>query len=799
MATEIERLREELKRGGYLRRYLEATGRQILPGGQLRCPNPSAHANGDAKPSAHLYEDASGDRVKCFACGGSWDIFSLVEMDKGTDFMGALEFLAEFFGLSFPRRAKRRRDAAKAKTPATPTREPGPSANTATASAPATATDAAAKDTAKENDTQTTKEAANGETARPESAQKFLDDCAARIGNAKYFEKRGVSLATAKRLGCGYDPAHYFPSLHERRRAVVFPAAGGWAARAVDVKAHSFLRGMVGGSSFNLEALEAADATSAVFIVEGQFDALSIEEVGGHALALGGVQHVEELVERVRRKPPSCALIVALDREDNAQKAAVVRKAAERLAAELREAGAFVADFDEPLFNAHDANDALLADREAFKNAVEYAVFSASEQYVRRDEPCDGEDADAQNHDATSRPGPWAAKTISFAALPEPKPEEENERALFKRGYLRKGHALCLVSCAGVGKSVISLQLALAWSLGKPCLGLEPVRPLRIAVFTFEDDAEDNASFRRDYRAGFRREGWSDAEIDAALAAVEFIELGGRTDEAFAEALAEIQREKQRDLYIVNPLGDIMDEYDISDNAEAKHFFKKILDPVIKGERDPFTSCALVLVSHTGKAPKNSSDRSNFLRGIFAQYDAAGSAALMNWTRASLLIAPTSEAGNFVLLGAKRQARLGWRDADGKPTNERYISYSPDIKFWIPTPEADVRRLTADGSGKSRPAVDPAQDAATLAATLRSLTSGISSVEARQRAQDMFGQKRGNAAFAKIAQTPRAFNVAVTKNGRTVYYGGMGLGLGVDEKNAPPEVEGLDDDFEADI
>ena len=94
MATEIERLREELKSGGRLRRYLEATGRQILPGGQLRCPNPSAHANGDAKPSVHLYEDASGDRVKCFACGGSWDIFSLVEMDEGTDFMGALESLA---------------------------------------------------------------------------------------------------------------------------------------------------------------------------------------------------------------------------------------------------------------------------------------------------------------------------------------------------------------------------------------------------------------------------------------------------------------------------------------------------------------------------------------------------------------------------------------------------------------------------------------------------------------------------------------------------------------------------------
>ena len=794
MATEIERLREELKRG-YLRRYLEATGRQILPGGQVRCPNPSAHANGDAKPSAHLYEDASGDRVKCFACGGSWDIFSLVEMDQGTDFIGALEYLADFFGLAFPRRAKRRRDAAKTKT--TPTREQGPNASTATASSPTTATDTA---TASENNAAKNADEAIEEAARPKGAQEYLDTCAARIEETDYFGKRGVSLATAKRLGCGYDPAHYFPSLHERRRAVVFPAAGGWAARAVDVKAHSFLKGLKGGSAFNLEALDQADATSAVFIVEGQFDALSIEDVGGHALALGGVQHVEELVQRVRRNPPGCALIIALDREDNPQKAANVAKAAKRLAEELRGAGAFVADFNDPIFSAHDANDALLADRAAFKNSVKYAVFYASERYVLRDEPQDGDDATTQKDHATPKPGPWAAKTISFADLPEPMPEEENARALFKRGYLRKGHALCLVSCAGVGKSVISLQLALAWSLGKPCLGLEPVRPLKIGVFTFEDDVEDNASFRRDYREGFRREGWSDAEIDAALAAVEFIELGGKTDEAFAEALAEIQLEKPRDLYIVNPLGDIMDEYDISDNSEAKHFFKRVLDPVIKGARDPRTSCALVLVSHTGKAPKTSGDRANFMRGIFAQYDAAGSAALMNWTRASLLIAPTSEAGNFVLLGAKRQARLGWRDADGKPTNERYISYSPDIKFWIPTPEADVRRLTADGSGKSsRPAVDPAQDAATFAGTLRSLTSGISSVEARQRAQDMLGQKRGNAAFAKIAQTPSAFNVAVEKIGRTIFYGGVALGIGVDGKSAPPGVEGLDDDFEANL
>ena len=101
--TELDELREQLKREGFLRRYLEETGRQILSGGQLRCPNPSAHANGDKKPSAHLYEDSTGDRVKCFGCGGSWDIFALVQLDEGCDFMGALESLAKRFGLKFPK------------------------------------------------------------------------------------------------------------------------------------------------------------------------------------------------------------------------------------------------------------------------------------------------------------------------------------------------------------------------------------------------------------------------------------------------------------------------------------------------------------------------------------------------------------------------------------------------------------------------------------------------------------------------------------------------------------------------
>ena len=779
--TELDELRERLKRGGFLRRYLEETGRRILDGGQLRCPNPSAHANGDKKPSAHLYEDASGDRVKCFGCGGSWDIFALVQLDESCDFMGALESLAKRFGLKFPKLKSRSQKIA-----------------TTTGKQSQSKHEANTKQNLKSSAPSETDKKQESDEGRPAKAQKYLDECAARIEETNYFAKRGISLDTAKRLGCGYDPAHYFSSIHKRRPGVVFPAARGWAARATTEKAHSFLRGMNGGSAFNLEALDIPnEPDAAVFIVEGQFDALSIEESGGHAIALGGVQHFAEIVERVRRKPPCVPLIVALDFEENPQKRANVKNAAEKLTAALREAGAFVADLgeeNENPFGAHDANDALLANRENFKNDVKRLAWQASEAFMLRDDSAsNGSTAtNGDDKDGKKKPGYWAQRTTSFAALPEPVPEDQNPRALFKRGYLRKGHALCLVSCAGVGKSVISLQLALAWSIGKPCFGIEPVRPLRIAVFTFEDDTEDNADFRKDYRAGFMREGWTEEEIDRALASVDFIDIGGKADEQFAEALADIQREHPRDLYIVNPLGDIMDEFDASDNADAKHFFKRVLDPVIKGTTDARTECALVLVGHTGKAPKSAKDREGFMRGTFAQYDAAGAAALMNWARAILMLAPTTSSGDFILLGAKRQARLGWKDSDEKATNERFISYSPDIKFWVETPEERVRKLVEDSKGSSRPAVDPTQDAAAVAQMLRSLTSGISATEARRKAQEQLGQARGNAAFAKIAARPGAFNVAYEKVGRVEYYGGIALGLGAGG-DEPPPVEGLSD------
>src|SRR5271157_4028036 len=60
-----------------LRRFLALKGIEILPGDVLRCPQGQNHANGDAHPSAKLYENPGGDQIFCAVCAASWGIFEV--------------------------------------------------------------------------------------------------------------------------------------------------------------------------------------------------------------------------------------------------------------------------------------------------------------------------------------------------------------------------------------------------------------------------------------------------------------------------------------------------------------------------------------------------------------------------------------------------------------------------------------------------------------------------------------------------------------------------------------------------
>lgn len=747
MATELDNLKATLRKG-YLRRYLEAVGCEILSGGQLRCPNKAAHKNGDVKPSAHLYEDGDFDRVKCFGCGEHWDIFALCQMVEGVDFIGSMRSLARRFGLDFPEAVCADRTAVR---PSVAGGQPSRGVECPT-------------------------------PVRSDDADRYLSGCAARIASTDYFSRRGISQEVASRFGCGFDPACWFPTLKAKAAAVIFPASGGWAARSVDGKAHAFAKG-ARGSAFNLEALWNTEPVQPVFIVEGQFDALSVLECGGQAVALGGLQHIAEIVRAVKLRTPSTAVVIALDHETDPKLVATVDAAHRKLADGLRAAGAFVYDPGvENVFGAHDANDALLADRSGFAATLRLIGFEASEAYQRRNEPKPEVD-------------PWAGFVYSAAEIPEPVPEEDNPRAVFANGYLRKGQVLTVVSCPGVGKSVLTNQSAISWAAGEAdIIGLKPVagRPLRTLVIQFEDDLEEMSEFFADYEKGFTRPvsrgglGWSREKFVEARSRVDYLDVrklrikkkNPLTDESLVSAIADIQHHRHYQLIVINPLTSAMSEFDISNNTDANKFFRQMLQPVLD---NPETECALILIHHTSKVPRDAKSLDAFLSGVGAQYAAQGASALMNWQRAQMFIAPTKNPGDFRLIGSKRERRLGWVDLEGKPVREKYISYS-DIMFWVPTPECRVASLVAEaersGCRRSSGAVDTSNDATQLAAALRALPKAVSTTEMWDKViKKMFtGHDRQEAVRDRVKENPGAYGVAhfasPNGNGRMVEYWG---------------------------
>ncbi len=614
-----DEVKQRLKSGGFLARYLEETGRGAVVAGveaQIKCPDGTKHKNGDVHPSARYYSDGEGEHIHCHGCGGHWDLFALVMCDKGLDFPGALAWCAEHWG--FPGGASR----------------------------PAVVQDRTAP-------------------------AKYVEECAARYGETDYLRRRGISDDVARRFKVGYDPA-------ERR--VVFPQGGGYSARAVDESApmrYKYPKGVT-VSPFNLGALWNVEGKP-VFVVEGQIDALSVVEVGGLAVGLGGITHQKALLDAIRARPVSVPVCVSFDsdgREDTAKKARQLEDALHGLNVRT-----FTAKLYPP--GCKDANDALRMDRASFGRAVAAAVQSVRASVV--------------------------AARFTLWDVQEPPKEEENRRALLRGGYLRKGHGLVLVSTSGAGKSVLSMQLALSWAIGRGLWGMVPVRPLKVGIVQAEDDEEELAYFRRNMRGGLiNGYGWTEEEFERACRGVTFEPVIGLTGDRFCDRLAAIQQEMEYDIIIVNPLFSFFGG-NLADNADVSRFFRENVDPLIKDREKGF---GVVFVHHATKPPKGN-DRKGWGVDEFAQYIGAGGADLAGWARAELVLMPVSgHIGFYRLVAAKRSRPLGWKTADGAASNVRIIAHGVDYVYWRDPKEEEIPEELKTEMARAASGADISEDAA---------------------------------------------------------------------------------------
>jgi len=310
---------------GRIEEYLRMKG--IDPRKSFPCFNPQ-HA--DTHPSMSF--DRKHNRVKCFSCGASYDIFDLVGMEYNLDNKQAFAKTYELFGI--------REDAGQmqAKT----------GQNTHT-------------DVYTHTDTHT----------QPDYTQ-YYNERKAHVSETDYH--RGLSAETLEKHWIGFDPNFRTTDKdtgeYTTWRALIIPTGkGSYTVRNTDPEASKKNRYRNRGASqiFNLQTLHKAERP--ILIVEGEIDAMSIEEAGGEAVGLGSLDNIQLLLRVLEEKKPSQPLIIALDEETEPEKKENVSEKEKQLTDGLQRLQIPYYTL-RPFAGYHDANEALMRDREAFVEAV---------------------------------------------------------------------------------------------------------------------------------------------------------------------------------------------------------------------------------------------------------------------------------------------------------------------------------------------------------------------------------------------------------------------------------------------
>lgn len=373
-----------------------------------------------------------------------------------------------------------------------------------------------------------------------------------------------------------------------------------------------------------------------------------------------------------------------------------------------------------------------------------------------------------------------------------PGPDKDDPDCLFQNRWLRRGACGAIISTSGVGKSTFSIQAATCWAAGEECLGVRPLRPLKIGIFQSEDDEYDVANFRDKIRIGLRNlAGWSEEKINRAEKNVTFCALDGSSGDRFVSYLKLKQERHLFDLIVVNPLFAFFGS-DLNDGAAMTAFLRHGIDHLIKDEA---TKCGCLIIHHTGKPNKDAINQGD----IFKAYLGSGSAEFTNYIRSALVLTPWNGGrihGVFELIGAKHGDKLGWRDMEGRPTQKKVVCYAnklPEIReaeenrgvlYWI---EPDVVQLANIRKAETdNPTVDGAVPPIEMCA--RRVAEAIKGAwsengrpsNATKGQRDWvsklpkkvtgFARSTNEAAYNLISVDPGRYGLREIKDGRSSYY-----------------------------
>lgn len=263
--------------------------------------------------------------------------------------------------------------------------------------------------------------------------------------------------------------------------------------------------------------------------------------------------------------------------------------------------------------------------------------------------------------------------------------------SMLGRRWLCKGHACMIVGASGIGKSTLTMQLAVQWAAGLAPFGVRPVKPLKMLIIQAENDIGDLAEqFRGAAASSIVPKTPETAKL--LQENIIFVRDTVHTGRDFVDRLQTLIDLHKPDCVWIDPLLSYIGD-DVGDQKVASTFLRNWLGPLLEA-----TGVILFVVHHIRKPAQNDARTSTEL-----QYLAAGSSELVNWARAVIYLESPAD-GQFKLRFLKRGSRAGAVDHEGNSSESIWVCRGDEgFQTWIacpppPEPEKSDKEATAPSS-----------------------------------------------------------------------------------------------------
>ena len=258
--------------------------------------------------------------------------------------------------------------------------------------------------------------------------------------------------------------------------------------------------------------------------------------------------------------------------------------------------------------------------------------------------PCGAEGWDAWLAEAEE--SEFKAELRDIDSLLSPSKEDDN---LVGNRFLCRGGSWLISAQSGIGKSVLAIQGACSFAIGRDLFGLKVSGPTRNLMI----QAENNDGDMRETMAGVTA-GMSpgEGELRSLKANLRTVHCSRYSGEKFVKFLAHLCRAWRPDIVWIDPLLAYIGG-EITKSSDCAKFFRNTLNPVVED-----FGIGVVIIHHMPKPPKRTDDGK--YKGYDLSYAGIGASDITNWARATSTVTRMEGCENrFRFEHSKRCDRAG--------------------------------------------------------------------------------------------------------------------------------------------